>query len=323
MKDMECQDTYLEMSYHTQPRPYVLQGLTQQQQVWAERFNDNLRIIDSARMTVKGLDKKIRGRTDTTTLVRAEEKLKAQKKLWCDAVQDNELMVVAIESSKLDGAAAAVVMNEIKVKRAKKHKVVKDEWAAAEKRLVQEASKTNLLQQSAYGQGVRVTGGTAPWMMQGQVQPMAPQQWPMGQQQWPMGQQQWPMPPPPPPMPTPMPHLGRGLGKGEGKGKGKGKGGRNKPLDSPQRSRCPYLRGPFAPENERFDNPNNCSHCEGMGIIAKHSGSWECDLQHWTPRSKFNRGEIDRMGHPLAGGAAMPGLQQLGQRALPPPPPQP
>ena len=106
---------------------------------------------------------------------------------------------------------------------------------------------------------------------------------------------------------------------GEGKGKGEGKGGRSTPLDSPMRSNCPYLRGPFAPQNERFDNPVTCSHCASVGTTANHSGSWECDLHWWTPRSKFNRREIDRWGNPMAGGAAMPGLPQLGP---PPPPPQ-
>ena len=126
-------------------------------------------------------------------------------------------------------------------------------------------------------------------------------------------QQQWA-----PPFTGSWPQQGKGKGKGgEGKGKGKGKGGRSTPLDSPMRSNCPYLRGPFAPQNERFDNPVTCSHCASVGTTANHSGSWECDLHWWTPRSKFNRREIDRWGNPLAGGAAMPGLQQL----MPPPPP--
>ena len=81
------------------------------------------------------------------------------------------------------------------------------------------------------------------------------------------------------------------------------------------------LRGPFAPEEQRVYNKNECRHCKEAGVQAYHSGSWECDVQFWAPRAKFNKGEVDRWNKPVFPG--MQGLQQLAQPGppLPPPPP--
>ena len=87
-------------------------------------------------------------------------------------------------------------------------------------------------------------------------------------------------------------------GKGDkGKGAKGGKGGkgdsvRRRALDKPQISRCPMLRGPFAPEAQRIDNRNECGHCKEAGVQAFHSGSWECDMQFWAPRAKFSKGGL-------------------------------
>ena len=110
----------------------------------------------------------------------------------------------------------------------------------------------------------------------------------------------------------------KGKGAKGGKG-GKGeKGTRSRALDEPQISRCPMLKGPFAPEEQRISNRNECRHCRDAGVQAFHSGSWECDVQWWAPRAKFLKGEVDRWNTPV-----LPGMQGLQQLALPPPPPPP
>lgn len=107
---------------------------------------------------------------------------------------------------------------------------------------------------------------------------------------------------------------GKGGKGGQGGKGGKGKGGRQRRLDAPMISRCPWLKGPFAPEAERIDNQITCNHCASVGVQAHHSGSWECDLHWWTPRSRFNRGEIDCWGFSSAAGGNSRPLP-----ALPPP----
>ena len=66
----------------------------------------------------------------------------------------------------------------------------------------------------------------------------------------------------------------KGKGAKGGKG-GKGeKGARSRALDEPQISRCQMLKGPFAPEDQRIHNRNECRHCRDAGVQAFHSGSW-------------------------------------------------
>ena len=111
---------------------------------------------------------------------------------------------------------------------------------------------------------------------------------------------------------------GKGAKGGTG-GKGeKGQAVRTRALDEPQISRCPLLRGPFAAEEQRVSNRNECKHCKEAGVQAFHSGSWECDVQFWAPRAKFDKGEVDRWNV-----QTLPGMQALQQLALPPVPPLP
>ena len=100
-----------------------------------------------------------------------------------------------------------------------------------------------------------------------------------------------------------------------------GTGERTRPLDEPQISRCPMLGGPFAAEEQRIYTRNECRHCKEAGVQAYHSGSWECDVQYWAPRARFNNGEVDRWNRPVPRG--MQGLQHLALQQAPPPPPGP
>ena len=86
------------------------------------------------------------------------------------------------------------------------------------------------------------------------------------------------------------------MGKGhQAKGKGETKGkGRNRTLDAPQKSWCPMLKGPFAPEAERCQCGHTCTYCDAAGVQLYHAGSWECDVQWDAPRSRFQRGEVGK-----------------------------
>ena len=85
-------------------------------------------------------------------------------------------------------------------------------------------------------------------------------------------------------------------------------------LDEPQKSRCPVLDGPFAPESERYDCKVTCKYCAMNQVTAYHAGSWECDQHPQAPRMRFRRGELDRLGNPIQG--ANP-FSKLEQRPLP------
>ena len=71
------------------------------------------------------------------------------------------------------------------------------------------------------------------------------------------------------------------MGKGhQAKGKGETKGkGRNRMLDAPQKCWCPMLKGPFAPEAERYQCGHTCTYCEVAGVQLYHAASWKCDVQ--------------------------------------------
>ena len=176
-----------------------------------------------------------------------------------------------------------------------------DEWGRARKDVVNKKAKENML---------RTTMGIP--QLDGQYHmpspPPLPQAAPAGpgwlQQGWPQA-----MGPP----------GGKGGGKGGykgGKGGGRGDGARTTPLDAPQKSRCPMLKGPFAPEHERYDCKITCKFCTWAGVTPPphHAGSWECDVQPGAPRSRFLRGEVDRWGAPA--------FLEIWQRPpLPPGPP--
>ena len=214
---------------------------------------------------------------------------------WCDNEARMRMLKRAIQQTKMPLTSASAILQRITRKRMGLTKG-DDEWDAATNWAAKREAKGRLLE--------NVTGSYTPWT--GQQQSCPQQQWP--HQQWHQGwapqmpslQQPWPPPPPPPP--------GAQGAKG---GKG-GKGGRVReplktPLDTPQKSRCSYLRGPFAPEAERYECKVQCKHCTAAGVVAYHSGSWECDQQPWTNRSKFLKGEVDRWGLPTGARPVPPG----------------
>ena len=217
------------------------------------------------------------------------------------------LLTRAINEALINPAGAVRVLQQVKERRDKRTTET-DEWARARKAIINEAAKDNMLKQSV-GQ--------------------PPQQ-----------QQQYHYPPPPQdqmqqynPQGGGSPHGSPPYGgypytgdKGKGKGKG-GKGGKNfwedKPkhiaLDTPQRSRCPMLKGPFAPDYERYDCSHPCKKCQQQGVEAYHAGSWECDVQYYSARSMFMRGEVDRWGSSIVTASLAPNAFQGLARPQPPP----
>ena len=196
----------------------------------------------------------------------------------------------------------------MKEKRLKKRKV-SDEWQAAKKEVISRAAKSNLLRQSVSPQQASVSA-----VQQGYMGSMFP-------------------PPPVMMQGAQFQYGGKGGGKGKGgvKGKGGGKAQRTIPLDAPQKSWCPALKGPFAPDHERYNCPQPCKHCLEAGVQNFHAGSWECDVQWWAPRARFMRGEVDRWNNRVQS-PGMQGLQSLSQSVASgtplapppgPPPPQP
>ena len=107
-------------------------------------------------------------------------------------------------------------------------------------------------------------------------------------------------------------------GKGEANGKG-----RNRMLDAPQKSWCLMLKGPFAPEAERYQCEHTCTYCEAAGVQLYCTGSWEYDVQWDALRLRFQRGEVDKWNLLVQGGGAgggWAGLQGLQQPPLLPGP---
>ena len=206
LEALSSEETVLEMSYQTLPRPYTLVGLSVHQQTWAEQFNDNLGVMQAARRSVMALAAKATTTTDPVDRAKAGVKLAALKEKWCRAVQDNELMRVAVEAAQVDGVAAAAVMQEVRERRNKKARVVQDEWSAALKRIVKQAAKARLLQQSACGCGARTQQAHGDW--QGgdwQGGNWQGGDWQGGDWQGAAWHMQPPSPPPPPPLPPPPP----------------------------------------------------------------------------------------------------------------------
>ena len=249
--------------------------------------------------------------SDVARTTRMEMKLKQAKQEWCKLEADVELNKHAIEEAKYDGVGAARVMQRVKEKR-RGSKVLKTRnvWKSARNGEIQEAAKKHLLQ-SAVGMGSpgSYSGSSSMGSIAMAITPQ-PQYVP------------W----------APVAGGGKGGGankgsgnKGGGAGKGSnGKGGSGKgrvhALDELQKSRCTWLKGPFAPDHERYDNSQLCTFCRDEGRVAHHSGSWECDLCWWAPRVRFQRGEVDRWNTVVVGATSAP-YPPPGPPPVPPPKP--
>ena len=241
-------------------------------------------------------------------LTRADEKLKQLKLEWVSHIKQMGLLTKAINEASINPAGAVRVLQQVKEHRDKRTTET-DEWARARRAIINEAAKDNMLKQSVGHTLPQQPQQCPPWTTQQyQVQPYIPQGGGSQHSSSSYGSYS---------------HKGD---KGKGKGKG-GKGGKNfwedKPkhiaLDTPQRSRCPMLKGPFAPDYERYDCSHPCKKCQQQGVEAYHAGSWECDVQYYSARSMFMRGEVDRWGASIVNASLAPNAFQGLARPQPPP----
>ena len=310
-KDLSYEDTIQEMSAFVMPQEMSFEGLSAQQAFWAEQYNaDRQEMVDIRAKLVQMMPKvrEARKSSDVARMTRVNMRLKQAKQQWCKLETDIELNKHAIAEAKYDGVGAARVMQRVKEKR-RGSKVLKTKnvWKSARKGEIQEAAKRHLLQSAvSLGSPGSFSGSSS---MGSIAMPLTPQQqyvpWAPG---GPFGGS--------PKGGGSKGSKGGGSGKGGG-GKGGGKG-RTHALDELQKSRCQWLKGPFAPDHERYDNSGVCQYCKDEGRVAHHAGSWECDICWWAPRARFQRGEVDKWNTLLVGGAA---AQPPGPPPMPPPQP--
>ena len=215
-------------------------------------------------------------------LWKSKLELEWMQKNWSENEARMRMLKRAMQQEQLGKESIAEILTRV-TRKQKGLTKGEDEWDAAVRWTASKEAKRRILSQ--VGGSPQQQEGYGAWST-----PSWPQQsWP--QQGWLQatgGQQQ-------------EPHGGsRGAEGGKGGKGGKGEAASLKtPLDTPQRSRCPHLKGPFAQESERYECNITCNRCERANLKAYHAASWECDVQANSNRSKFLRGEVDRWGKPL------------------------